>query len=168
MKATTPPKRPIDVYFDKYNEYHTNQVNRIISYICIPVISFSILAFVWSLPFPDLDFLGKNKSFLNWGSFLIAFTIYYYQRLSPILSYMMILVVFGFSYGIIQLEHWQKAGGMVLPQVCVILFVAANILQLIGYKLEGKKTVLFFDFKFLLLSPLWVLSLILKKFNIKY
>ena len=168
MKAPTPPKRPIDVYFDKYNEYHTNPVNRIINYICIPVISFSILAFVWSLPFPKLEFLGRYNGYLNWGSFLIAFTIYYYQRLSPILSYLMLLVVFGFAYLIIQLETWQKSGGMVLPQVCVILFVVANIMQLIGYKLEGKKPMLFFDFKFLLISPLWLLSLILKKFNIKY
>lgn len=168
MKAPATPKRQLDVYFDKYDAYYTNPVNRIIGYICIPVISFSILAFVWSLPFPDLAFLGKNKSYLNWGSFFIAFTIYYYQRLSPILSYLMILVVFGFAYCIVQLEYWQQAGGMVLPQVCVILFVAANILQFIGYKLEGKKQALFFDFKFLLISPLWLLRLILKKFNIKY
>lgn len=168
MKAPATPKRPIDVYFDKYNEYHTNPVNRIINYICIPVISFAILGFVWSLPFPHLEFLGRYNGFLNWGSFLIAFTIYYYQRLSPLLSYLMLLVVFAFAYCIVQLEYWQQAGGMVLPQVCVILFVAANILQLIGYKLEGKKPMLFFDFKFLLISPLWLLSLILKKFNIKY
>lgn len=168
MKAPATPKRPIDVYFDKYNEYHTNPVNRVINYICIPVISFSIMAFVWSLPFPDLAFLGDKKGFLNWGSFFIAFTIYYYQRLSPILSYLMLLVVAAFAYCIVQLEYWQQAGGMVLPQVCIVLFVAANILQLIGYKLEGKKPMLFFDFKFLLISPLWLLSLILKKFNIKY
>ena len=161
-------KRPIDIYFDKYNEYHTNPVNRIINYICIPVIVFSVLGFVWSLPFPHLGFLGKYNGYLNWASFLIAFSVYYYQRLSPILSYLMLLVIFGFTYGIIQLEAWQKAGGMVLPQICIVLFVTANILQLIGYKLEGKKPMLFFDFKFLLISPLWLLSFILKRFNIKY
>lgn len=168
MKSPTTPKRPIDIYFDKYNEYHTNPVNRIINYICIPVITFSILGFVWSLPFIHTNFLGVKDGFLNWGSFLIAFSIYYYYRVSPILSYAMLLVVFAFAYGIVQLEYWQKAGGMVLPQVCIVLFVIANILQLIGYKLEGKKPMMFFNFKFLLLSPIWLISLILKRFNIKY
>lgn len=170
MKAKTPatPKHPLDVYFAKYDAYYTNPVNRIIGYISIPVVTFSILAFVWSLPFPDLAFLGSKKGFLNWGSFLIAFTIYYYQRLSPILSYLMLLVIAAFAYGIVQLEYWQQAGGMPLPQVCLVLFVVANLLQFIGNKLEGKKPMLFLDFKFLLLSPLWLLSLILKKFNIKY
>ncbi len=168
MKAPATPKRELHIYFAQYDAYYTNPVNRVIGYICIPVISFSIMAFVWSLPFPDLAFLGDKKGFLNWGSFFIAFTIYYYQRLSPILSYLMLLVVGVFAYFIVQLEYWQQAGGMPLPQVCVILFVAANILQFIGNKLEGKKPMLFLDFKFLLISPLWLLSLILKKFNIKY
>ena len=168
MKTQPTPPRPIDVYFAKYNEYHTNPVNRIINYICIPVIMFSILGFVWSLPFPYLGFLGQYNGFLNWASFLIAFAIYYYQQQSPILSFMALLLVFAFAYGIVQLEAWQKAGGMVLPQVCIILFVAANILQLIGYKLEGKKPMLFWDLKFLLISPLWLMSLILKRFGVKY
>lgn len=168
MKTQPTPQRPIDVYFAKYNEYHTNPVNRIINYICIPVITFSIVGFVWSLPFINISFLGVKDGFLNWASFLIAFSIYYYYRASPILSFCMFLIVFAFAYGIVQLEYWQKAGGMVLPQVCIVLFVTANILQLIGYKLEGKKPMLFWDFKFLLISPIWLMSLILKKFGVKY
>ncbi len=168
MKTSTTPKRPIDIYFDKYDEYHTNPVNRIINYICIPVVSFSIVGFVWSLPFMHLNFLGTYNGIFNWASFLIAFSIYYYYRASPILSYLMLLVIFVFAYSITLLEAWQKAGGMVLPQVCIVLFVAANILQLIGYRLEGKRPMLFFDFKFLLIGPLWLLSLILKRFGVKY
>ncbi len=168
MKTQPTPQRAIEIYFAKYNEYHTNPVNRIINYICIPVITFSVVGFVWSLPFMHLNFLGVKDGFLNWASFLIAFSIYYYYRMSPILSYFMLLVVFAFAYCIVQLEYWQKAGGMVLPQLCIVLFVISNILQLIGYKLEGKKPMLFFDFKFLLISPLWLISLILKRFNIKY
>ena len=169
MKTQPTPQRTIDVYFAKYNEYHANRINRIINYICIPVIMFSILGFVWSLPFPHLGFLGSYNGMFTWASFLIAFSIYYYYRQSPILSYVMLLIIFAFAYGVVQLEAWQKAGGMILPQVCIILFVIANILQLIGYKLERKKQpMLFWDFKFLLIGPLWLMSLILKRFKIKY
>lgn len=168
MKTQPTPKRPLDIDFAKYDEYHTHPVNRIINYICIPVISFSILGFVWSLPFPHLGFLGAYNGVFNWASFLIAFSIYYYYRASPLLSYLMLLVLFGFAYGVTLLEARQKTGGMVLPQICIVLFVVGNILQLIGYKLEGKKPMLFFDFKFLLIGPLWLLSLVLRRFNIKY
>ena len=129
---------------------------------------FSILGFVWSLPFPHLGFLGSYNGMFNWASFLIAFGIYYYYRMSPILSYLMLLVIFAFAYVISLLEAWQKTGGMVLPQICIVLFVAANILQLIGFKLEGKRPMLIWDFKFLLIGPLWLLSLVLRRFKVKY
>jgi uncharacterized membrane protein YGL010W len=68
--------RPVDVLLDEYTLFHTNPTNRVINYFCIPLVSFGILAFVWSIPFPDLAFLGVKKSFLNWASFLVALCNY--------------------------------------------------------------------------------------------
>jgi uncharacterized membrane protein YGL010W len=67
-----------------------------------------------------------------------------------------------------QLEAWQKVGGLVLPQICVVGFAVANIFQLIGYRIEGRKPTFNDDFKFLLIGPMWLLSLVLKRFKIKY
>ncbi|MDB5109618.1 MAG: hypothetical protein JWR67_732 [Mucilaginibacter sp.] len=168
MKNQKIEKRPIDVYLDKYTEFHTKPVNRIINYICIPLILFSIIGFAWSIPFPHLGFLGVYNGYLNWASFLIAFLVYFYYKLSPLLSYLVLLILFGFSFVIIQLEQWEKTGGFVLPQICLIIFVLANSAQLIGYKIEGKKPTIFYDFQFLFTGPIWLLSLILKKFKIRY
>lgn len=168
MKNQKIVKRPIDILIDRYAEFHQKPVNQIINYICIPLISFSILGFVWSIPFPHLNFLGSYNGYLNWASFLIALVIYSYMKLSPIISYIMLLVLFAFAYAIIQLEVWQKVGGPILPQMCVVIFVMASIVQFIGYRIEGKKPNSAENFKFLAIEPLWLLSLILKKFKIKY
>jgi uncharacterized membrane protein YGL010W len=156
-------KRPVDVVLDEYASFHTNPTNRIINYFCIPLVSFGILAFVWSIPFPQLDFLGRNQTFVNWASFLVAFTLYYYLRLSPMLSYLMLFFLGVFSYAIVMLEQ-----NFVLAQIGLILFVIGNIGQLIGYKKEGRKPIFAQDFKFMLIGPMWLFSLILKKFKIRY
>ena len=108
MKTQPIVKRPIDKYLDKYAEFHTKPANRVINYFCVPLVLFSIIGFVWSIPFPHLGFLGIYNGYLNWASFLIALTIYFYYKLSPLLSYVALLIIFGFSYGVIQLLEWQK------------------------------------------------------------
>ncbi len=168
MKNQQTAKRQIDVYLDKYAEYHQNPANRAINYFCVPLVLFSIVGFVWSIPFPHLGFLSSYNGYLNWASFLIAFTIYFYYKLSPLLSYVALLILFGFSYGVIQLQEWQKTGGIVLPQICLLTFVFANIAQLIGYRFEGKKPTILYDFQFMFTGPLWLLSLVLKKIRVKY
>jgi len=166
--APVAPKRPVDVYFDKYAESHQNPTNKLIHWICVPLIVFSLLGLVWAIPFPYLKFLGKYNAFINWGSVLIAFSVYYYYRLSPVLSYLMLLVVFAFSYGIIDLVNWQQAGGPPLWKSSLVIFVIAWIGQFIGHKIEGKKPSFLDDLRFLLIGPIWLLHFILKKFSINY
>ncbi|MCC8424010.1 DUF962 domain-containing protein [Mucilaginibacter sp. UR6-11] len=167
MKNQKTDKRPVDVIIDEYAGFHQKPANRIINYICIPLIVFSVVGFVWSLPFPQLKFLGSYIIYLNWGSFLIAFSVYYYMRLSPILSYVMLLLLFALVYLVIQVQAAEHSG-VLLPQVCVFIFIMANIAQFIGYRIEGRKPTFSEEFKFMLTSPLWLLSLVLKKFGIKY
>jgi len=164
----TETKRSVDIYFDKYQESHNNHTNEIIHWVCVPLIIFSLLGLVWSIPFPHLSFLGKYNGFVNWASFLIAFSIYYYYRLSPVLSYMMLILVFVMSWGIVSLEQWEKAGGPSVWLVCLIIFVISWIGQFIGHKIEGKKPSFLDDVKFLLIGPIWLLHFICRKAGIKY
>jgi uncharacterized membrane protein YGL010W len=160
--------RTVDVYFAKYAECHQNKTNVAIHFICVPLIVFSILGLVWSIPFPYFKFLGSYNGVFNWASFLIAFSIYYYLKLSPVLSYLMLFILFGFSYGIIQLEQWYKTGGPALWLVCLIIFLISWVGQLIGHKIEGKKPSFLDDIKFLLISPIYLIHLILKRLAVKY
>ncbi|RKR82217.1 putative membrane protein YGL010W [Mucilaginibacter gracilis] len=160
--------RQVDVYFNKYADSHQNHSNELIHWVCVPLIVFSLLGLVWSIPFPHIGFLGRYNGFVNWASFLIAFSIYYYYRLSPVLSYCMLLLIFIFSYFIIGLENWQHAGGPMLWQSCLVVFALSWVGQFIGHKIEGKKPSFFDDIKFLLIGPIWLLHFVLLKLKIKY
>ena len=166
MKAT--PKSEIDILFDKYAESHQDPTNKLIHWICVPLIVFSILGLVWTIPFPHLDFLGKYNGFVNWASFLIAFSIYYYYRLSPVMSYFMLLSVFVMSFLIVQLEKVEASGGPAVWLVCAVIFVLAWIGQFIGHKIEGKKPSFLDDVKFLLIGPIWLIHFICKKIGVRY
>ena len=166
--STVVALRPVDIYFNKYAESHQNPTNKLIHWICVPLIVFSLLGLVWAIPFPYIKFLGQYNGFFNWASFLIAFSIYFYYKLSPVLSYLMLILLFGFSYIIIQLDIWQKAGGTALWIVCLVIFIVSWIGQFIGHKIEGKKPSFLDDLKFLLIGPIWLLHFILKKFSIRY
>jgi len=161
-------KRPVDILFDKYAESHQNHTNETIHWICVPLIVFSLLGLVWMIPFPHIEFLGKYNTFLNWGSFLIAFSIYYYYTLSPILSFLMIFVIGIMAFFIVQLEQVQAAGGPAVWMVCAAIFVLAWVGQFIGHKIEGKKPSFFDDVKFLLIGPIWLLHFICKKIGLRY
>ena len=166
MKAT--PKSEIDILFDKYAESHQDPTNKLIHWICVPLIVFSILGLVWTIPFPYLEFLGKYNGFVNWASFLIAFSIYYYYRLSPVMSYFMLLSVFVMSFLIVQLEKVEASGGPAVWLVCAVIFVLAWIGQFIGHKIEGKKPSFLDDVKFLLIGPIWLIHFICKKIGVRY
>jgi uncharacterized membrane protein YGL010W len=166
--AKAEPKREIDVLFDQYSESHQHPSNKLIHWICVPLIIFSLLGLVWSVPFPHLAFLGRYNGFLNWASFLIAFSGYYYYRLSPVLSYMMILIVFAMALVVVQLEKWALAGGPAIWMVCGTIFIIAWTGQFIGHKIEGKKPSFLQDVKFLLIGPIWLLHYLCLKMGIRY
>jgi len=131
------------------------------------LIAFALLGLVWSVPL-QFDFLGKYKGYFNLASILIGAVMYYYIRLSPLLSYGMFLAIVLFSYFIVQLEYWEKAGGLAMWMVCLILLAVGWLSQWIGYKFEGKRPSFFTELKFLLIGPLWWWSKVFKKVNIKY
>jgi uncharacterized membrane protein YGL010W len=160
--------RPVDVYFARYAQNHQNPTNKLIHWICVPVIVFSIFGLLWAIPFPHLKFLGSYNGYFNWASFLIAFSIYYYYKLSAVLSYFMLVVLMLFSFGVIELADWQQSGGPALWLVCAILFILSWWAQFIGHKIEGKKPSFLEDLKFLLIGPIWLLHFILEKLSVKY
>jgi uncharacterized membrane protein YGL010W len=167
-KVNQEEKREIDVLFDEYSKSHQHPTNKLIHWICVPLILFSIIGLVTAIPFPHIAFLGKYNTYINWFSFLLAGSIYYYLKLSPLLSYLMLFVVGAMYYFIVQLEYVEQAGGPALWQVSLAIFILSGIGQFIGHKIEGKKPSFITDLKFLLVGPIWLLHFILKRFNIRY
>jgi uncharacterized membrane protein YGL010W len=169
MKNKGQEIRPIDRLFNKYSQTHQNSANKLIQFICVPLITFGLLGLVWSIPFPHFNFLGKFNGFINWASFLIAFSIYYYLRLSPILSYGVLLIVFLFSGIIVFLEKMHIQNNWPpMWFLCFIVFVIAGVGQFLGHKKEGKNPAFFDNVKFLLIGPIWLLHFLCKKAGVRY
>lgn len=167
MEQNSRPKQ-VDVYFDKYAESHQNPKNELIHWICVPLIVFSLVGLMWSIPFPYLNFLGGLNGYVSWAWFLIAFAVYYYFKLSPVLAGFMLLLILVFMYAIIALLNWQHTGGPMLWQSCLAIFVLSWVGQFIGHKIEGKKPSFFDDIKFLLIGPIWLMHFVLMRFGIRY
>ncbi len=168
MKVKQEEIRPIDLLFAEYSTYHQNPVNRLLHWIFVPLLLFSIIGLVTAIPFPHLAFLGKYNMFINWFSFLLAGSIYYYLRLSPLLSYLMLFMIGIMYFFIVQLEYIEQGGGPALWQVSLCILAVSLIGKFIGYKIEGKMPPFLSSLKFLFIGPIWLLHLILRKFNLKY
>lgn len=151
-----------DEWFAEYGESHQDHTNKIIHWICVPAIVFSLVGLLWSLPRPE--FFAAISPWLNWGTLFIVLAMLYYAFLSWQLALGMIivsaLVVFG-NTALTQLDTplWQVSLG---------IFVIAWIGQFIGHKIEGKKPSFFKDIQFLLIGPIWLLGFIYRKLGIRY
>jgi len=170
-KAKTPtPAVPAGVgfYFDKFAASHQDQSNKIIHIVFIPLLLFSLVGLFWALPFPHIKFLGAYNQDFNWSSFFLAFLVYYYIRLSPVLAYPMLLIMLIMFYIITKMDEWQKAGGIAIWMVVGVIFLISAVALYAGYKKEGKKLSFEYRYKNLLIAPLFLLGLVLKRLKIKY
>lgn len=155
----------LDQLLAEYGESHQNSTNKLIHWIAVPSIVFSLLGLIWAIPMPAFM---ANYPYFNWASLVIAFSLYYYWRLSAILAFAMILVTGLFSFLIVQLEYQEQAGGMAMWKVFGLVFIVAWIFQFVGHKIEGKKPSFIKDLQFLLIGPIWLLHFVFKQLGLPY
>jgi uncharacterized membrane protein YGL010W len=140
--------RKIDSLFSRYGESHRNPTNKAIHWICVPLITWSLLAALWAWT-PIAVYV------------LIALAVVFYISLSlPIAIGMLVVSGFMVLTLTVVTEH--------LLIVAIVVFVAAWIGQFIGHKIEGKKPSFLEDIKFLLIGPAWLLGFVYRRFGIAY
>jgi uncharacterized membrane protein YGL010W len=169
-KKTPPLAKPdgVEFYFDKFAASHQNPATKIIYTVFIPLLVFSIFVLAWCVRFPYIKFLGQYNADFNWSSILLAITVYYYIRLSPVLGYFMLFALLLFFYAITQLALLQTSGGVQLWLIGDVLFIISCIALFVGYKMEGKKLSFEYRYKNMLIAPAFLLHLVLRRFKVKY
>jgi uncharacterized membrane protein YGL010W len=173
LNFKTPPvkpgnKRQIDVYFERLDASHQNQTNQLLHYFFVPLMVLGILGMAWAIPFPYISFIGKYNGYFNWASFIIAFGLYYYLKMSPLLSYFALFLFFGLSYAIMQLEVYEKAGGMELSVISAGILLVSLAGQYIGGNIEGSEQSFNDDTKLAAITPLWVMYKLTQRFGLRY
>lgn len=155
--------RTMQWYLDKYGESHRNETNKLIHWICVPAIMFSLIGLVFAIPFP-----GGHGLLANWAAVLIGLSLIYYLRLSLPMFVGFSVVMFLLLLGVYTLYQSLGESTGRLALVSLGIFVLAWIGQFIGHRIEGKKPSFLEDLQFLLIGPAWLLHFIYRKLGIRY
>ena len=156
-------KKTADQWFAEYGESHQDDTNELIHWICVPLIFFCVLGFVWTIPVPVA--LADALPWFNWSLVAMALVMVFYVRLSPALSAGLFFFMALCYSGLVVLD---LSSPWPVWKICSAVFVAAWIGQFIGHKIEGKKPSFFKDVVFLLIGPAWLMSMVYKKIGQKY
>lgn len=150
--------------FAEYAESHRNSTNKLIHWICVPLIFWSILGFISLIPSKSIGFIYIGEiSYVSFAA--IALVTIFYLRLPFIISlimFILMIIMESFAYGI-NIRFKENSWIVYLS-----VFVITWIFQFVGHKIEGKKPSFLKDLQFLLVGPIWLLSFILKKLGIRY
>ena len=156
--------RKIDILLSEYGESHKNATNKLIHWICVPAIMFSLMGLFYTIPF---SFITERTILANWASVIVLLTLIYYATLSLPIFIGFILVGGAMVVG----NHYLYE--LVNPSlnyvfVCIGIFALAWVGQFIGHGIEGKKPSFLKDVQFLLVWPAWLLHFIFKSVGIRY
>ncbi|MCY0970239.1 Mpo1 family 2-hydroxy fatty acid dioxygenase [Chryseobacterium wangxinyae] len=156
--------RKIDLLFAEYAESHRNSTNKMIHWISVPLIFWTILGFISLIPSPH--FCASYFGCMSLVSLIAVILVtLFYLRLSLLIGFIMI-------FAMLLMEHFAYAVNIHFGNkswmVYFAVFVITWILQFVGHKIEGKKPSFLKDLQFLLIGPIWLLSFVLKKLGIRY
>ncbi|WP_303311109.1 DUF962 domain-containing protein [Hymenobacter sp. BT730] len=153
----------LNALLTEYGDSHQNPTNKLVHWICVPLIMFSLLGLLWSVPMPAG--VRALSPWLNLATVVMVLAVVYYFRLSVPLAIGMVLISAAMALGLKQLE-----ANAVLPlwAICLIIFVVAWIGQFWGHKVEGKKPSFLKDLQFLLIGPLWLLHFVYRRLGWQY
>ncbi|MGE0771410.1 MAG: DUF962 domain-containing protein [Cyclobacteriaceae bacterium] len=158
--------RRIDQLLDEYGESHQNATNKAIHWICVPLIFFSVVALIGSIPSGPVQLvLGEGNYYANWATVALVLVMIYYVTLSIPLSIGMLAYAVLCLFLSKTIVQWNVAP---LWAVALGIFVVAWIGQFYGHKIEGKKPSFFKDLQFLLIGPAWLMHFIYKRIGIPY
>lgn len=155
--------RHIDALLDEYGASHVNRLNKIIHWICVPPIVWTVVALLWSIPFPWE--IGSGIVPFNWAVIALVPVQIYYFRLSRRLGMGLML----YNLAMLWLTAVVEAHApWPLWQLALVVFVLAWIGQFIGHIYEGKRPSFFKDLQFLLIGPAWLMSFLYRRVGLDY
>ena len=159
--------RTTEQWLSEYGESHQNAFNKMMHWICVPSILFSLIGLLWAIPAGILQGFAPEayKPFFNWATLALFLALLFYIRLSWVMALGMFLICTSMIVGVYYLSQVTFAP---LWVISLGIFAVAWIGQFYGHNIEGKKPSFLKDVQFLLIGPAWLLSFIYKKLGIKY
>jgi uncharacterized membrane protein YGL010W len=154
--------RTVADWLSEYGQSHADRTNKLLHWICVPLIVLALMGMLWSIPVPEV--FGAVSPWLNWATVSAALALVYYLMLSVRLAVgtaIAFAVLFAIMNALSELR-WP------LWTTSLVIFVAAWIGQFIGHAIEGKRPSIFRDIQFSLIAPLWLVAALYRRFGISY
>jgi len=153
--------RSLESWLNEYSESHGHFINKLLHWLCVPAIIFSLLGLLWPLKTPaPLNSLLPD----NWAITVVLLGLVYYFMLSLRLALGMVLL----SGVLLLFISWLDRLPIPLWLLCLGVFICAWAGQFIGHIAEGNRPSFFKDIQFLLIGPLWLLAALYRKMRISY
>ena len=150
---------------EEYGESHQNSTNKLVHWICVPLIFYSIVALVYSIPNEILIPIFGDSIWANWATITLVIVLIYYAKLSIPITIGMLLFS---AVCMFVCQYLSSTVDVSLWTIALVIFVAAWAGQFYGHKVEGKKPSFLKDLQFLLIGPAWLMHFLFKKWGIKY
>jgi len=135
---------------DEYASSHQNKTNKLIHYIAVPIIFWTVTALLWVVKIPYAENLAIVAT--------VLLSLYYISK-DLVVAIQMII----FSILCLLISSYIENQGWPLLYIAIGLFVVAWIFQFIGHNIEGKKPSFFKDLQFLLIGPAWIVKELFSK-----
>lgn len=147
--------KSLDTWLTEYGESHRNPVNKMLHWVCVPLIVFSLIGMLRAIPVGNV--------WINPATVTVALALLYYLTLSLRLT---LGVVAGFALMYCGVEVCRRALGTHLAVAMLVCFVLAWVGQFIGHRVEGRKPSFFKDLQFLLIGPIWLLAAVYRQLHL--
>jgi uncharacterized membrane protein YGL010W len=154
--------RDIHQWFGSYAKDHQNATNRAIHWVCVPVITWAVIAALWTIPPIAPQWLKPGV----WAVLAMFASFLFYHRLSRKLSYAMALAFI--AGGAIAWALYGALGARALLILAGVLFVLAWIGQFIGHAIEGRRPAFLTNVVQLLIGPAWLMGKLMRRLGIAY
>jgi uncharacterized membrane protein YGL010W len=160
MPSIEPDHRSMRDWLDSYSHDHQHPANQLLHWICVPLIVWSAIAMLWTIPVPEAWFRPGSWAVL---AIVLAFTWYWKHSRRLGAALLVVLTIFALSC------YWafQQFGPTILLRTGIGVFVVAWIGQFIGHLMEGRRPSFFTDLAYLLIGPAWLMDKLLYRLGFR-
>ena len=158
--ATTPGQRSMRDWLESYSQDHQHPTNRMLHWICVPLIVWSVLALLWTIPVPT-SLLRPGA----WAVFAIVLAFAWYWKHSHRLGAALLVALA--ILALICAGVFERLGPTSMRWLAAGVFMGAWIGQFIGHVFEGRRPSFFTDLAYLLVGPAWLMDKLLNRIGLK-
>lgn len=151
-----------DTWLTDYGDDHRRLSFATIYWVAVLGLVFGTVGLLWSLPVPVA--FEQISPALNWGStFLMAATVYYF-----IISMPLAIGMLPFIFGVAAVQLWLQESSWALPRAAALMLALSLAGIYLGRLANGGIKAVFRDIQAMMIAPLWLLSVLYRRFGIPF